>query len=392
MSAKKSAGKVSRSFLEAFFFFVFLILIFLLCRPELKECCKAVKDQAKEYVRQAASHVKSYRTQRNEVKKQLEVCEANMEKQISCNKKIIEELRRELGTCRARVSTLEAMLRDHGQAALALGAVPKGLCSFVFVRSKNPHAFPESLSQVALLCQQQWNQIYPTNNLTSGISGEFVYGETSFLTMARICHVIRSELKFLNKPLQSGDVLLDWGCGAGKWLCFARQLLGVTKMVALGIEAVEGIVDICQKNLCDVRLTNLVHAESHTFTSFCPARVVVNYDGGNQAMQNTVKGRIHRRIMRTAFCSPTVDVVVSTRLNWETFWSYFSKHLHNLHGSVWKCIYIEKCGFGGSRFTVNVWFRLSPMQNFNFTHRYDQRMQELHAGLLFGSSEETHFY
>lgn len=163
-------------------------------------------------------------------------------------------------------------------------------------------------------------------------------------------------------------------------------------MVALGIEAVQGIADICKKNLGDRRLSNLVRAESHTFTSFCPARVVVNYDGGNQAMLNTVKGQIHRTIMRTVFCSPTVDVVVSTRLNRDTFLRYFTNHWDKLQGSMWKCLYIEKCGFGGSRFTVNVWFRLSPMHKSNHTCRYDQRMQELYAGLLFVSSEETHFY
>jgi hypothetical protein len=123
----------------------------------------------------------------------------------------------------------------------------------------------------------------------------------------------------------------------------------------------------------------VLQASSETFASFCPARVIVNYDGGNQAMQLGPKGRIHRSIMRAAFCSPTVDVVVSTRVNLETFWAYFSKHLHKLRGSVWECVFIEKCSFGGSKFNANVWFRISPMQK-TCSPIVDKRMQKMLSG------------
>ena len=159
-------------------------------------------------------------------------------------------------------------------------------------------------------------------------------------------------------------------------------------MIALGIEKDQVIFDICKRNLSDIKRSNVLHAQSESFTSFCPARVFVNYDGGNQAMQHSHKGRIHQTIMRTAFCSPTIDVVVSTRLNWERFWGYFSKHLHKLCGSLWKCIYIEKCGFGGSRFNVNVWFRISPMHACICI--VDKQMKKLLSGLLFCSSEKTY--
>ena len=130
-------------------------------------------------------------------------------------------------------------------------------------------------------------------------------------------------------------------------------------MIALRIEKDQVIFDICKRNLSDIKRSNVLYAHSESFTSFCPVRVFYNYDGGNQAMQRTVKGRIHQTIIRTAFCSPTVDVVVSTRLNWDKFWGYFSKHLHKLCGSLWKCIYIKNCNFfQGSKFNVNVWFSL----------------------------------
>jgi hypothetical protein len=370
-----------------FFFFLFVehkfIIISIIHDYFISPCCRAFADtkmqDAMKFVKDASEYVKRYRAERDAARQEV----AKIQKALDKSK----EENKNLG---AKIVELEHKLQEYGRQALACGSLPKGLCSFVFVRLKNPHPFPDFLPQAALECQQQWNRMYPTNYLTSGVSGEFAYGETSFLTMARICHVIKSELQ-LHKPLQPGDMLLDWGCGAGKWLFFARNFLGIAQMVTLGIEAVEDIFRICQKNLGDVRLSSILHAESHTFTSFCPARVVVNYDGGNQAMQNTVKGRIHRRIMRTAFCSPTVDVVVSTRLNWDAFWCYFSKHWHNLHGSLWKCIYIEKCGFGGSRFTVNVWFRLTPMQNFDLSCiKYDRQMQKLISGLFLSSSDETY--
>jgi hypothetical protein len=151
-------------------------------------------------------------------------------------------------------------------------------------------------------------------------------------------------------------------------------------MVVLGIECAQKIFDICKTNLTNIRGSNAVLAKSESFDSFCPARVVVNYDGGIQAMSRTLNGQIHQQIMRKAFCSPTVDVVVSTRLNWDAFWDYFGGNLHLLGGSLWKCIYIKQCVFGGSKFTPNVWFRMSPMHA--CTPIIDKRMQNLIAGDL----------
>ena len=76
--------------------------------------------------------------------------------------------------------------------------------------------------------------------------------------------------------------------------------------------------------------------------------------------------------------------MVSTRLNWNTFWTYFSKHLDKLCGSLWKCVHIDECVFGRSKYSVNVWFRTSPMQpSCNQMHNIvDNRMHKLLAGLF----------
>ena len=95
-------------------------------------------------------------------------------------------------------------------------------------------------------------------------------------------------------------------------------------------------------------------------------RVVLNYDGGTQKILNTVKGRIHQTIMRVAFCSASVDVVVSSKLDMNTFYRYFGYHIGKLCGSLWKCLVCPTCDFGGSRFNVNVWFRVTPMRSCSF--------------------------
>ena len=78
-------------------------------------------------------------------------------------------------------------------------------------------------------------------------------------------------------------------------------------MIALGIEAEQKILDVCKNNLLafNTGRCSVVNENSERFVSFCPARIVVNYDGGIQPMQSNANGKIHRTIMRTAFCSPS---------------------------------------------------------------------------------------
>ena len=197
----------------------------------------------------------------------------------------------------------------------------------------------------------------------------------------------QKELENLQKPIGKQDILLDWGAGAGKWLIFAPHFLGVPDMTAIGIECERQIFEFCQTNLSLARKNKLtahtcvIHANSQTFASFFPARIFLNYDGGSQKNLDTEKSRIHLRIMRIAFCSPSVDVIVSSKTSMDVFNRYFSKHVSKLCGSTWKCLFVPHANFGGSTYNVNIWFRLCPMKFCSPKVRIDNRIVELIAGL-----------
>lgn len=288
-----------------------------------------------------------------------------------------QKVRQELERTNARMQKELADLKRAQQPAPA----PTGETFCGFSRFPNRYEFPDNLLQIAEKCEKHWKQLYPCHDLTYGLSGAFAYGEPSCYTMARMCYVIREELKQLEKPLKKGEKILDWGAGAGKWVCFARQLLGVRGLIALGIEIEEAIYDVCRQNLFATQRTHVMHADSRSFRSFCPARVVYNYDGGFQALQDNEVSKIHPDVIRKAFFSPTVDVVVSSRLNLSLFKTYFSEHMDQFRGSVWKCIFINSCAFEKSHFTVNIWFRVTPMHDASII--LDKRMQLSLSGFFY---------
>jgi hypothetical protein len=145
------------------------------------------------------------------------------QKQSAINRKIIVDLRDENTQMRAVVDSLQDQVRRLRQLnAEQTSVTDKGAYSLVFCRSLNTHHLPSSLEDLAESFRQQWYAINPEQPP----SGKHAYGEPTLHTMARICHCISSELQQLGKPLKIDDILLDWGSGAGKWLCFGRELLG----------------------------------------------------------------------------------------------------------------------------------------------------------------------
>jgi len=199
------------------------------------------------------------------------------------------------------------------------GGSKTGLLKRVFLVYICPTLAVQQLKREVRMSRTEWNVIYPVNKLTYGLSGQYAYGEPTFETMTKICHVINCELVQQKNPLKPSDVLLDWGCGAGLWLIFSSRFFGID-LTCLGFECEQSIFEICAANIIAARRFGLGHksrvllAYSQTFETFKPARIVVNYDGGAQRFQRTKSSRVHLNIMRTAFCSPSVDVIVSSKL------------------------------------------------------------------------------
>lgn len=342
----------------------------------LSACCQEIFDQAAVFIGNAKIRYREAKAELESTKQELAKLQAllaKIQKQQETGQALIAKLRLEAASFSRVREELEEKLRAGSRASA--GAFP-----FCVSRTPYSHGYPCHLMKDAEACDKKWGELFPGHKLTYGLSEVYAYGEPTFYTMARICHVIREELQKLQKPLKPGDVILDWGAGAGKFVCFARALLGVGGMIVLGIECNKPIFDICKNNLLQVLRSNVLHDRSQSFACFCPARVVYNYDGGVQPLTHTEAGKIHPAIMRAVFFSPTVDVVVSTRINLSTFNKYFKEHVEQFRGSVWKCIYIDNCSFQGSHFITNVWFRISPMHD---TCIVDKRMEALLAGCLF---------
>lgn len=96
----------------------------------------------------------------------------------------------------------------------------------------------------------------------------------------------------------------------------------------------------------------MLNVDGENFTSFCPVRIFLNYDGGPAVSEDTFTSLL--KIMCTAFRSSSVGVIVSARTNYRTFKSYYNFNQGDLFDSVLKCIYVPGCGFGGSHFGVKV--------------------------------------
>jgi hypothetical protein len=189
-------------------------------------------------------------------------------------------------------------------------------------------------------------------------------------TMAKICFVIVGLLKSSGKPLTEEDIFLDWGSGAGRFLICAPTLLGLSNLGSIGLECEGTLFKACQMTMQKYResgfrvFVDAAHVQSQTLKSFHPARVVWNFDGHpvpvNQ-ISATAKGSIHKEVMTLAFCTPSVDIVASTRMNNATFQFYFPEP-QMLGFSRWRPHRIAGCTFDNTQLLVYVWVRCTAMQ------------------------------
>lgn len=192
-------------------------------------------------------------------------------------------------------------------------------------------------------------------------------------TMRKICRIIADTLLSLGRPLQGGDVMVDWGCGSGRWLIFAPLLFEVQGLITVGIECDPLVANFCQWHLCRARhfgvpvRSHVVFADSASMNSFCPARVVLNYDGKYGPYDE--RGlREHRTIMHKVFGSNTVDAVFSTKLTPAFFAKYFCVDVGR-----WSWLDCSLL-FGHSRYKGYIYVRQSRAQRLAHQQRFEPRL------------------
>ena len=300
----------------------------------------------------------------------------------------VDRLEHELRTVKDKLANHMKICVPSNSAAANL----KGLLSVLF-DSQKIHVLhvPPAMKPEVSRARTLWSLIYPMHQLTVTAEKGHAYGETSFGTMAKICNLISQELARMKKPVRSDDVFLDWGAGSGKWLVFVSYFLKVD-VTCIGVECDSIVYEVCKQNLEKAQMlhcatnSRVVQAYAQSFSCFCPVRIFYNYDGGFQKMQATAKGQIHPTIMRAAFCSPSIDVIISSRTSLSMFAQYFCGDFYLLGDSRWKAVSLPGQSMGGSAYCVTVWFRLSPMSEpcaFFVDTRFEAILADLRRGCCF---------
>ena len=167
---------------------------------------EAAINRANEQIELANSRASKYRIRNLEFAQQIE----KKDGQLATQKEIIKNLRAEVANARKDMATQAAEMEKLRAECIA-GNLSRGSFSALFARTVSKYVFPQSLTEQINDFQKQWRQIYPTFSLTSGHSGVHAYGEPTMGTIGRICHIIKSELDSMGRPIASHDRLLDWG-------------------------------------------------------------------------------------------------------------------------------------------------------------------------------------
>jgi hypothetical protein len=188
-----------------------------------------------------------------------------------------------------------------------------------------------------------------TQSETPGLttSGKHAYGEPTAGTLGKIWTAIG--------VLRPSDVLLDWGMGAGKMLLTRDFFTAPLQLRGIGVEVYpETYHKACRNRRGGtVAMTQMFLGDSSTVTSWEPATIVMQYDGGTQPDMDPVHQIILTRLMQTS----TVRVIFSTKMNHTLFLTYC------MHGgidpSTWSLKKLPRLSFGGSTFMGHLWTRLS---------------------------------
>lgn len=206
-----------------------------------------------------------------------------------------------------------------------------------------PKPYPPNLK----LWKSRWHAL--DNNLSVTSAGGSAWGQATSESLWKIWHVIDQ-----NYEITESDIIFDWGCGLGKMLFSSCFLLGV-KCVCVGVEKELNIYSVCKRisrvmNIVEGCYSCVEHGNSALLENFCPATVVVQYDGPNKSATSEA----HRHIMKLAFTSSSVQVILSTKLSPQLYSDYFSG---TSFVQLWRCVGINGLMFGKSTTKGYLWLK-----------------------------------
>lgn len=197
--------------------------------------------------------------------------------------------------------------------------------------------------------KQLWKD--PGNGLTS--SEKHAYGEPSFHTTEAVA---KAMMEF---GLSSSDVLVDWGCGALKFIFGFVSHLDINFDRVLGIEMDEHVFKRAEFNRERLNLgVELYERDSSEISSKewedFGASVFLQYDGPPQCVDDADSrlSEEHRVIMGNILGAETTRLVFSTKLDQMRFKSYFET---SEAMATWTCTEIPGLAFGGEVLTGFLW-------------------------------------
>lgn len=217
--------------------------------------------------------------------------------------------------------------------------------SYTSISTNILRPFPPNLK----LWKVRWN--FLNNNLSTTSDNGSAWGQATDGSLWKLWWCIDQFYK-----ITGSDIIFDWGCGLGKML-FSAFFLCRVKCVYVGVEKENGLYGVCKRISRVMKFVEgcycyVAHADSSLLEDFCPATVVVQYDGPNRSPAS----QTHKHIMQLAFTSCTVRVLFSTKLSPQLYREYFEGTSFE---PLWRCVGIDGLMFGTSPTKGYLWVKRS---------------------------------
>jgi hypothetical protein len=223
------------------------------------------------------------------------------------------------------------------------------MVSFCFSRPVNIQVRPDRLRAF----EKFWASFEPRAlRLTMTSDGGSAYGEYTAGSIWKVYVYLTVIVGLSDK-----DIVLDWGAGVMK---VAVGLAYFSGAAGLGIERESKIIRRAEHAVRQSRrvfgaCTAVLHFDSSLLCSFIPATIIVVYDGPTDSSAD----RKHRTIMRTAFETPTVRAIVSTKMCQKRFGAYFPTGFE----CFWHLYPLGPMMFGKGSYHVYLWVRRRPVDD-----------------------------